>query len=213
VPFSWPLSSYSRDVVKRLSLKTVPVLEPMTVTDAKAHLKVEDDEEDALIEALVAAARSHAERITGRQLITAVWTLKLDRFPCGEIEIPVAPLLTVVSVKYRDPDDVLTVWPTTEYVVDAPAGPYATTGRVYLAHKKEYPTTACRPDAVEIEFTAGYGADPTTIPLEIRQALLLLMGHWYENRETVNIGNITSELPFAAEALLAPFVRLAGVIR
>jgi uncharacterized phiE125 gp8 family phage protein len=211
---SWPVTR-SRDLVRRLTLVTAPLLEPLPLVDATAHLRVSGEEENALIEALIVAARGHVERVTGRQLITATWKLKMERFPCdGEpIEIPVAPLLTVVSVKYRDLADALQTWASSEYVVDAPAGSYATTGRIYPALNKVYPTTADRPDAVEIDFTAGYGPNPEDVPQELRQALLLLVGHWFENRETVTIGSIPTELPFAAEALLSSFTRLAAMIR
>ena len=201
--------------MQRPTLVTAPVVEPLTVAEAKNHLRVEHNSEDDGIEALIASARSYAERVTGRQLITATWRIKLNRFPCGyleAIEIPIAPLLTVVSVKYRDPADVLQTLATSEYVVDAPAGPYATTGRVYLALNKSWPAIAYRPDAVEVEFTAGYGPAAVNVPEELRQALLLLIEHWYGNRSAASEIDFKT-VPFAAESLLSSFTRVAGLIR
>lgn len=210
--FSWPVRrSYSP--AQRLSLVTGPALEPITVPEAKDHLRILHSDEDDQVEALIAAARGHAERFTDRQFITATWKLTLDRFPCywEPIELPHPPLLSVGSVKYRDTADVLQTWSSSEYVVDAPAGPYATTGRVYPKFDKVYPTTLDRPDAVEVEFTAGYGANPEAVPQQLRQAMLLLVGHWFENRETA--GPEMQELPFAAEALLNSFTRPLSLIR
>jgi uncharacterized phiE125 gp8 family phage protein len=73
--------------------------------------------------------------------------------------------------------------------------------------------TCDRADAVTIEFTAGYGAAASAVPAEIKQAMYLMIGHWYENRESVNVGNIVNELPFAAQALLEPFQRMSALVR
>lgn len=199
---------------RRWSLVTAPTVEPLTVVEAKTHCRITVDAEDDLIEGLIQAAREHVERVTGRQIITATWRLKLDHFPhCdAPIEIPVTPLLSVVSVKYRDTADVLQTWSSSDYVVDAPAGPDASAGRVYPKFDKDYPAALCRPDAVEVEFTAGYGATPESVPQKIRQALLLLVEHWYTNRGVASEIELKS-VPVAAEALLDSFTRLAPLIR
>jgi uncharacterized phiE125 gp8 family phage protein len=188
----------------------------LLVGDAKPHLRVTWADEDDVIERLIVGARGEWDR-AGIQLITATWKLKLDRFPWYRepIDLRPRPLLTVVSVKYRDPDDVLQTWASSDYVVDAPAGPVAPVpaGRVYPALNKEYPSTACRPDAVEIEFTAGYGAEAENVPQDIRDALLDFVGHRFQNREPVNIGNIVTPLPYNCADTLASYVGMAALIR
>jgi uncharacterized phiE125 gp8 family phage protein len=171
---------------------------------------------DAMITGFIVAARGHAQRVTERQLITATWKLKLDEFPPHwriPITIPMPPLLTVESVEFLDPDGVERTWASSEYVADAPAGPHAIEGRLYPGFEKDYPVTCDRADAVTIEFTAGYGAAASAVPAEIKQAMYLMIGHWYENRESVNVGNIVNELPFAAQALLEPFQRMSALVR
>lgn len=209
-PMTWPLSSY-RPVdypAGRLTLVTKPATEPLSVPEAKDHCRITVDHEDGILDGLIQAAREHVERMTGRQLITATWKLVLDQFPCGPLEIPVAPLLTVVSVKYRDVADVLQTWSSAEYIVDAPAGPHANTGRIYPKFDKAYPPALWRPDAVEVEFTAGYGTTPESVPQKMRQAMLLLMEHWYANRGATTEIEMKS-VPLAVDALLDSFTRLA----
>lgn len=201
----------------RSTLSVAPAGEPLTLAEAKKHLKVETamTDDDLMITALIVAARGQAERVTQRQLITATWKAKYDRFPRDwrtPLTIPMPPLISVASVKYLDTDGVEQTWASSEYVVDAPAGPYAIEGRLYPGWNKEYPETCDRADALTITFDAGYGA-AGAVPQPIKQAMYLMIGHWYENREAVNVGNIVNELPLGAEALLAPFQRLSALLR
>lgn len=204
----------------RLTLITAPAAEPISPAEATTHLKGDGlgwpAAETTLVTALVAAARGHAERITQRQLITATWKVKYDRFPRDwrcPLTIPLPPLLTVTGIQYLDGNGALQTWSSSDYVVDAPAGPYALEGRIYPAFAKDYPSTCDRADAVIITFTAGYGPAAADVPQAIKQAMYLMIGHWYENRETVAIGETPNEIPWSAEALLAPFQRLSAVVR
>ena len=199
----------------RLSLVDHPDHEPLSLNEVKTHLKVETSvpDDDGLITSLITAARGHAERITGRALMTQTWRLKLDQFPRwrGPIEIPLPPLQSVTSVTYRDANDAPQTWTASNYVVDAPAGPYATDGRVYPAFQIEYPETVDRQDAVTVEFVAGYGTDDD-VPIQLKQGLLLMIGHWYEHRESVSEVAL-SDIPQGAAFLLEPFQRWAAVTR
>jgi uncharacterized phiE125 gp8 family phage protein len=169
---------------------------------------------DALLTGFIASARGYVEKITDRQLITATWRVKGDRFPRwnAPLELPLPPLQSVAAVTFLDTAGAPQTWASSEYVVDAPAGPQATAGRLYPALDVDYPDTADREDAVTVEFVAGYGA-AAAVPQELKQAMALLIGHWYENREAVHTGSVTTEIPFAVEALLAPFQRLVALIR
>jgi uncharacterized phiE125 gp8 family phage protein len=170
-----------------LQLNTPPGEEPVTLAQAKAWLKVETDDEDALIAALIPAARARAEWHTGRAFVTQGWTLWLDRITdC--IELPLLPLVSVVSVTLYAPDDSALV--LSQYRVDV-AG-----GRVFL--KGAHPGLRAR-DAAAIAFTAGYGG-AADVPAAIASAILLLVAQIYEHR-----GDQGAPMPDQALALLAPY--------
>jgi uncharacterized phiE125 gp8 family phage protein len=108
--------------------------------------------------ALIQAAREYVEAATHRALITQTWDLKLDAFPCGEICLPKAPLVSVTSITYTAADGTSTTWSSTLYTVDAPTGPRAQAGRIAPAYSQYYPTTRTDLNAVVVRFVAGYGA-------------------------------------------------------
>jgi uncharacterized phiE125 gp8 family phage protein len=157
---------------------------------------------DPQLNALIKAARQHAETFTRRALISQTWDLKLDCFPTDLIRLPLPPLVSVSSINYVDANGVTpTLWAAAKYIVDAPAGDYAERGRITLAYGEVFPPTRDIANAVTIEFIAGYGA-AAAVPQGIKQAMLLMIGHWYQNRESVNVGNIVNEMPQSANALL-----------
>jgi uncharacterized phiE125 gp8 family phage protein len=195
-----------------LVLVTGPALDPVSVAEAKAHCRVDSTDDDGLIAGYVLAARQHVEQVTGRALITQTYDLTVDNdWPWildletnrhrRLVEFPKAPLQSVTSVSYVDSAGVTQTLASNQYVVDA--GTYV--GRMWPAYGVVWPTVRCQPKTVTIRFVAGYGVSPSSIPEPLRQAILLLVGHWYENREAVNVGNIVTEFPQAVASLLAPF--------
>jgi len=185
-----------------LSLVTAPAAEPITLAEAKVHLRVDITDDDSLITALIVTARQHVEAITRRALITQTWDLTLDAWPDGDtILVPLPPLQSVTSVTYKDSAGTVYTMPVTDYIVDKVEEP----GRIVLAYGKTWPSATLYPaGAITVRFAAGYG-DATKVPQAIKQAMLLLIGQWYESRETISIGNIVNELPFTVEALLWPY--------
>jgi uncharacterized phiE125 gp8 family phage protein len=190
-----------------LKVITSATTEPLTLEEAKLHLKVETDADDSLITSLITAARETAEIFTGRALASQVLEYILDGFPAESetIYIPRPPLEEVESIKYRDYEGNETVWDSSNYIVDADSMP----ARVTLAYGKYFPDFTPYPvSSVRIRYTAGYksgGPDSLKIPEEIKQALKLLIGHFYENRESVVVGTVANKVPFSVEALLYPF--------
>lgn len=184
-----------------LTIVTPPAEEPVTLTEAKNHLRVDLTDDDSLISALIVAAREHAEAITRRAFITQTLKLSLDAFPAnnGPIYVPMPPLQSVNSLKYFDTDGVeQTLNEGTDYLVDNESEP----GRITPAPDTGWPATQNRPNAVSVEFVAGFG-DASKVPQGIKQAILLMVGHWYENREAVTMqGNNAGELPMAVDSLL-----------
>jgi len=180
-----------------LTLTTPPALEPLTLAEAKAHLKVDISDDDALITAMIAAARARAEWHTGRAAITQGWTLHLDAWPqSGTIEIPLPPLQSVASVTTYARDDSATVMSASLYTVDAASAP----ARLALKIGVPPPANLRRVNAVAVAFTAGYGDAEADVPPLLKEAILELIAFLYENR-----GEAPAELPLAALALLEPF--------
>lgn len=184
-----------------------PAVEPLTLEEAKIHLRVDDGAEDTLIESLIKAFRSSIDGKDGwlnRALITQTWDLHLDRFPADSrtpIQIPLPPLQSVTHVKYYDADGILQTLSSANYFVDSVSEP----ARLFPAYNLSWPTTRERPNAVNVRFVAGYGAAAGSIPEAIRQAGLLQIGHWYANRESVAVGVSVAEMPQSVGWLLRPY--------
>lgn len=187
-----------------LAVTTPPAAEPLELAALKAHLRITWDSEDALLAGYLAAARVYVEGWLGRCLIVTGLRLTLDRFPScydrgGAIYLPRPPLLAVASVKYYSTAGVLTTLSSSAYRVDAATEP----GRLAPLDGTDWPSTQTRPAAVQIDYTAGYGTTAADVPATIQQALLLLAGHYWLNREAVTVGPAGAVLPMAVESLLS----------
>jgi uncharacterized phiE125 gp8 family phage protein len=163
--------------------------------------KTGDVTEDTLLSALITAAREYCENFTGRALATQTIEAYLDDFPCEDyIEIPKPPLQSVTSVKYKDSagtETTMTV--TTQYIVDTDSD----VGRIFLPYAVSWPSFTPYPkNAVIIRTVVGYYAS-NLIPASIKQAMLLLIGHWYANREAV--GQVSGPMEFSVKALLSQY--------
>lgn len=183
-----------------LKLIAAPEAEPVTLAEAKAHLRVTHDDEDALIGTLIAAARQSLDGkdgILGRALMPQTWELVLDAFPRGVVAVPLAPLQSVTSVLYVDADGVEQTLAAEAYTVDADSEP----GRVVAVDG--WPATDDVPNAVRIRFVAGY-ADAAWVPAGLKAAMLLHIGDLFANRERGITGTIHVENP-AYDSLVFPF--------
>jgi uncharacterized phiE125 gp8 family phage protein len=152
-----------------LTLITPPATEPITVSNAKMQMRITTDMDDVLVESRIEPARAWAEHETGRQMITAMWELRLDAWPGGRvISLPKPPLQSVESIKYLDPDGVEQAFAPTNYTVDA----VSMKGRIVRSQGVVWPALADVPGAVRIRFVAGYG-DATNVPALAKSAILL----------------------------------------
>lgn len=186
-----------------LSLVTAPTLEPVSLAEAKAHLRVLSSDEDTLIEALVKGAREQAELFTGRAFVTQTWDFTFDNFPdddCEMISIPKPKLQSVTHVKYIDGALADQTWASSNYrvLIDGERG------RIIPVYSGLYPSITTQKNAVSIRFIAGYG-DVDDVPQSIKHAMLLMIGHWFEHREEVIVGTIINQIPFGVEHLLWPY--------
>jgi uncharacterized phiE125 gp8 family phage protein len=180
-----------------LKLKTAPEVEPVTLAELKAQLRISDAGEDALLNTYIVAAREFFERSTNIVMVTQTWELHLDRFPCGNFELPKPPLRQVNSVKYIDIAGAEQTVDVSVYQADNVSRP----GRLLLRPGQTWPTPKLMANAVVIEFQAGYG-NAASVPELLKNGIKLLCTHWYENRSTVNVGNIVNEMPFAVDAIV-----------
>jgi uncharacterized phiE125 gp8 family phage protein len=188
-----------------LVLETGPTVEPITLADAKVHLKVDSTDDDDLINALIGTAREMAETKLGRVLITQTWNWVMDRFPGSrQVVLPLPPLQSVVSIKYKDAAGEDQTIDAGDYIVDTAPEP----GRVVLAKNASWPSAELYPaSAVTFQYKAGYGDAASNVPGPIKQACLLMIGEWYENRENVaDIKRVGPDsIPLGASNLLWPY--------
>jgi len=179
---------------------TAPDVEPILLADAKVHLRVDGTDEDTLIDILITAAREMVEKRTNRSLITQTRTVKMDYFPLSDtILLPHGPVQDVTHVKYYDEDEVLQTLSDTLYWVDVDSD----IARI-VVKDDGWPETEDMPNAVQLEYEAGDGDAGSDVPKPLVQAMYLILGHLYENREQV--GEIRHELPFGAEILMSNYV-------
>lgn len=173
-------------------IATAPSTEPVSVADAKLHIRAitgDTTEDAAIITPLITAAREYCENITGKALAAQTIEAYPDRFT-NIIVLPRPPVTSVTSIKYTDADGIERTMDAGDYLVDTKFG--------RVAFKKIPSFTPALLNPIKITYEAG-GAVPKTI----RQAMLLLIGHWYENREAVVVGAVASiKLELAVKALL-----------
>jgi uncharacterized phiE125 gp8 family phage protein len=184
-------------------LQTAPTTEPISLADAKAQCRVDITEDDGYLDNLIAVARRVCEEWSSPRLamLSQTWLYLADQFPSSDtIELEVAPLQSVTSIKYTDEDGVTTTFASTNYVVDT----YSRPGRIRLKSSAAWPAVTLREvNGLVIEFVAGYGNTATAVPEHIRHAVRLLVEHWYENREPVASAGSMKEIPFTVSALMA----------
>lgn len=182
-------------------LVTAPTETPVTLAELRAHLKITNTDEEKYLEALLQVSTQMAEKITRRALLTQTHKLYLDELPTQTIELPFTPLQSVTHFKYYDyTTAVLTTWDSTNYFVDTKSEP----GRLQRKTNYSWPTVDPRPSTIEIQFVCGY-TSKDVVPNPIKQAILIMAAHAYENREPVVIGASVVEVPMTADWLLMPY--------
>jgi uncharacterized phiE125 gp8 family phage protein len=197
---------------------TAPADTPVSLAEVKAHLRVDDDTEDALVTAMIAGAVGTAEFYLGRSLITQTLRLAFDRWPeeaAGPwssgpriIELARPPVQSIAAVTVYDEDDQATVVDTDVYRLANGSNDRA---RLVLRQGQSWPTGVRATDAVEIDYLAGYGDAGTDVPEPIRQGLLALIAFWFEHREGEAWNSVLPSLPIGAASFWRPFrlMRLA----
>lgn len=202
------------EVVKKgggLVATTTATGEPVTLSEAKLHLKVDVPDDDDLITEQITSSRQQYEFDTGRTMMNTTFRLDLDEFPNptrrtaysdldGNLRLPGAPLSSVTSITYTDTDGVTQTVATTVYAVDTASEP----GRVSLKFNQVWPTPRDIENAVSVTFVAGYGTAASSVPRVHKTGIKLLLGNWYESREAVavSIGGNIVEIPLAYQKIV-----------
>jgi uncharacterized phiE125 gp8 family phage protein len=182
-----------------------PAAEPISLAEAKAHLRIDGNDEDALLASLIAAARMAVERTLSLALITESWSLYLDGWPrSGTIVLPIQPAQAVTAVRVYDPDDEPATVNSETYSVDVLSEP----ARLVLSAGAVQLSPARLLNAFEVAFTAGYGDEASDVPEPLRHAIKLLVAHWFEQREPVVLGAAAQEVPATVAGLLLPYRRV-----
>lgn len=183
-----------------LVIQTQPTVEPVSLAEAKLHLRVIDDAQDDVITALIEASRIVCERYCNRAFIDTVYDLTLDEFP-DTIYLTPCPIDSVTSITYVDENGTSQTLSSALYRVDAASEP----GRITPAYEQTWPSIRYITNAVTVRFKAGYGTAGTDVPETIRTAIKMTIGNFYEHREPVITGTISTELDFSVKALLGPY--------
>lgn len=186
-----------------LSVVTPPADEPVSLAEARKHCRIDVADDDGLLSGIILAARQWAETYLRRALCTQTLDYTLDCWP-STIILPRPPHQSVTSISYVDGAGATQVLASSEYQVDLSSDSLA--ARIRPAYQKTWPTTRLDTfNPITVRYVAGYGGNPSNVPDAIRSAILLLIGHLYENRETVIIGTISSDIPFGARTLMDPY--------
>lgn len=183
-----------------LKLITAPSVEPISRTEAKLHLRVDGTDDDNLIDVLITAARLDVETMSLHKLITQTWDWYMDDWPSSPIQVPFPPLQSVTGIYYTLEGASEATWSSSNYIVDL----YNVPGWIVLQSTASWPSgQLIEANGVRIRFVCGFGSAGSSVDARLRQAMLLLIGHYYEHREEVIVerGVNIQQLPQAAGML------------
>lgn len=184
-----------------LSMLAGPRLEPISVAEAKLFLRIDNDAENDVIAALITTARLHVERLTRRIVLEQTWRLYLDDLPKNNlVELGIGPVRDVLQVVCYNDDGEPRVIPAKDYVVDVSAVP----ARIKF-RRSEYSSGTRILNGYEIDFIAGFGATTLHVPADIRQAIMMLVAHWFENRSAVAMDVNLVSTPKGVNELIKPY--------
>lgn len=175
-----------------LTLLTPPAAEPLELAEAKVHLRVDHTADDDDIQDLIVAARELVEEQCGQSLLTQTWQLALDRFPPWQLYLLRGPVQSVTSIVYQDYQGVTQTVGASTYRVSLAEGLVEPVWAGY------WPPIQIVAGGVVVTFLAGYGPAPGDVPRRAKQAIKLLVGHWWRNREAVGTVGAPVELAFNA---------------
>jgi uncharacterized phiE125 gp8 family phage protein len=154
-----------------------PVIEPVSLFEAKNWLRLSNSDEDVLVQALITSARLVVEASAGVLMISQTWRLSEDQWPVsGALVLPLRPIASVDAIRVVDGQGNAAILPQQDYQADVPA----MNGRLQFLKAPLAPGQKL--SGIQIDVTAGFGAAAADVPAPLRQAILLLVARWFENR-------------------------------
>jgi uncharacterized phiE125 gp8 family phage protein len=181
---------------------TAPAVSPISLAEAKAQMRVEGSDDDAIIQRLIDAAVAFVDvqGVLGRAMITQTWGQWLSPNP-STVSLMLGPVQSVSAIKYYDLNGTLQTATLADFNV------FGTPNRITITPKtgKAWPITQTRDDAIKIEYVIGYGDSAASVPQTVRHGLMMLVAHWYENRETTQEKQM-QDLPYG-------FMEMIGIER
>jgi uncharacterized phiE125 gp8 family phage protein len=185
-------------------LLSAPAIEPWSIAEVKSFLRAENDDDDAVIASLIAAARSHVEAMTRCALIAQTWRFVLDRWPKdGRVTPGRGPLRTLTAARVYDSAGTATVVDVGMFVVDKASG-------VIASSAWGLPAPGRATAGIELDIEIGFGTAATDVPDALRHAVRTLVAHWYENRGLIAIGQSVAMMPASVSAMIASY-RVRGL--
>lgn len=178
-----------------------PAVEPVTLAEAKAHMRVDGTTDDVLIGSLLLTSRLHLETGLSLAMITQSWRLLLDAWPIsGPLEVPLVPVQAVTEVRVKNASGLAQVVAASAYAVDVASRPAR-----LVWNNAAPPAPGVPANGIEIDLVAGFGATSASVPAPLKHALLMLAAHWYEHRDPYEIGSDSARIPSAVSELIQPF--------
>lgn len=178
---------------------TPPAAEPLTLAEVKAHLRLDDEAEDALLLSLAKTAREHLERETGLCLMAQSWRLCLDDWPAdGIIRITKSPVQAIQEITVFDAEGHAVQVSLEDHLLDGEGRP----ARLWL---RDPPSPGRALNGIEIDFSAGYGEAGTDVPDTLKRAMLIHVGHMFAFRGVLSPDQQPAGVPDGYERLIAPF--------
>lgn len=167
--------------------------EPVSLDEAKAHLRVDITDDDSTISTQVQSARGYVEQVTARTLVLRSYEWRLDSWPGGTLDLPVTPVTSITGIFTIDEAGVETEFDAANY--------YLVSDKVVLKQDSTWPDVQRSHEGILVRFNAGY----TDVPAGLKSAILLIVGDLYENREASLVGSVSSSVQFSVDALVRPY--------
>lgn len=185
--------------ITRLS---APLALVLSLEDAKRHLRIEHDDDDAYLTDLIAQSTDHLESVSGLRLMTQTWRQYLDEIPQSRsIRLAAQPVQSIAAMQVYDEAGNPQAISPASLDLDAVSSPPR-----LVVH--ETVQTAKAINGIEIDIVAGFGDTPADVPDSLRRALLLLVAHAYEFRGAVPLDRQPASEPHGFRTLIAPFRRI-----
>lgn len=185
-----------------LQFRSGPAIEPVSLNDTKSFLRIDAADDDILVASLITAARIYIETTIGKILITEQWSYFKDCWPqSGILHLPLSPLKSVDEIRLHQENETFEIISTEDYATDL----VSNQPRIKFLKQTNHQTKTSAFNQIEVRFTAGFGDTEEAVPNDLRQALLMLVSHWYEQREPIGLGGTFNEIPTTVSALIANY--------